>query len=1682
MKKALYIGICCLLMLNVLLFPGMDIAHAATVDSVVSNPAQLKASPGNNQVTLSWGAVTGATSYKVKRSTVNGGPYDTLVASNVTNPTFTDSTVQNGTTYYYVVTAVSSAAESMISNQARAVPYTPVAGAPAAPADVAGAANDGSVELTWSAVSGATSYAVKRSVVSGGPYTTLTSTLTTTSYTDTSVTNGTTYYYIVAAANASGESAISEEAAVSPAMVITVAQNGTGDFSNIKSALESIPANNTTRKIIYIKAGSYNEKLSVTVPYVSMIGEGKDKTRIFYNDNEFTPVSGNGTATLPALDTATLTVGGTKDRADGTRTTANYFYAANLSIENASDVTKGRALAARVISDQVVFENVRFVGYQDTLYTGVTYYDKTGRQYYRNCEIKGSVDFIYGPSTAAVFDQCDIVSMNGPSRSGGYITAGATQNAAGELPGFVFMNSRLLKDSTTQGKHYLGRPWQDQPTVRYINTWMDDHIHQDGWAEMTDNLTYFYSEYNSTGPGASPSTRKLAADTDPAHFAMTAEQASNLTIPRIFGGWDPSIRVVYPKIFESVTPVVDPALPDGVLGSYMKPVLVYMEVNNDLPAANRVQYRINNGPWVTYTSAFTVSDAGANTVEYRYVDAAGRAGTSKKISLNINLAENTRTPAFPGAEGGGMYATGGRGGSVYVVNNLLDYAEGALPIPGSFRDAVSQPNRTIIFSVSGTIHLAQPLTIGKPNLTIAGQTAPGDGIALSGYAVKIGSGTSTAGGNIIVRYIRFRGGETLLDDTFNITGDNVILDHVSGSWSTDELFSSENNKNFTLQWSFITDSLNHSIHTKGPHGYGGIWGGSNATFAHNLITNHVNRNPRFARATDIPNYPQKIDFRNNVIYNWAGNTIYGGEMATGINIVNNYFKPGPNTYNSFSRIVAPSAGDAGGGAFYISGNYMVGDPEVTANNLVKNANGSYKAINPDSTFTLKTTPFIYPDANDSIGGPTTTDTAEAAYQKVLLHGGASLPKRDSLDARIVNEVKNGTGRTVNKIANDGGLPELLSVPAPMDSDGDGMPDTWEAAHGLDPNDNGLDSNGNKIAGNPNGSFGDMDGNGYTNLEDYINSLADTPVQSNPIVSVDTPAKHQAFVVNDPIQLSATATAAASGATIAKVIFYDRDQKIAEVSSAPYQFTWTDAVEGQHYIYAKAIDSNGVMTLSDAVIAYVNGPANAAPWSSQDVGTVQIPGTANMTGTAYKVKGSGEIDINGTSDAFHYVYQPVKGNFELYANVSFESEYDEDVKAGFMLRESLDPASKATGVFLSTDPTDDFSVDTSGRKISVINRTAAGSKYKEQLRRSSSLKAPYWIKMERVANKVSGYVSKDGVDWSLVASNDVDYGETVYVGMAVDAPKTTTNIDYLMAANFTDLHLYGSAEFTLDNAASGTVETPAYIITGTVKDRAKISVVNNGVSVVDAVYTEAGGTFSKPITLNEGVNTIVVSASNEELFGSSVSSKTIVVTYNKTSVVYTPSVHIPNVVNSHSYSLVGSISRDASVTVMVNGKVVLDHVKQLKNVSFTVPISLKEGSNEIVVSSVDDYQVSGYQTYQVTYVKNWGDQLFNVAGLTLTDRSGNAVSGLVSSSDVVAAISVHNNSAVSQNGVLVIGLFDQQNRMVRYSIVSNMFASGEDKQMKAILRVPDIVLGYQLKAFVWDSTTSQIRISNEVTIR
>lgn len=437
--------------------------------------------------------------------------------------------------------------------------------------------------------------------------------------------------------------------------------------------------------------------------------------------------------------------------------------------------------------------------------------------------------------------------------------------------------------------------------------------------------------------------------------------------------------------------------------------------------------------------------------------------------------------AFPGAEGFGKFTTGGRGGKVYIVSNLDDDGE------GSFRKAATAKEPAIIvFAISGTIHLQSPLTI-KGNKTIAGQTAPGDGICIADHPVGLG------GDNIIIRYMRFRLGDRFQnkgkvhgsghDDAFGASRrKNIIIDHCSMSWSTDEVCSVYGGDSTTLQWNIISEPLNYSYHFEEgdtdfeKHGYGGIWGGRHLSAHHNLFAHCLSRNPRF-NGVRLGSEQELVDFRNNVIYNWGHNSVYGGEGGN-YNVVNNYYKYGPSTNkNVLYRIVNPSKNQVTGfGKFFVSGNYTDGSEEITSDNEkgIDMGNGGTKA---DKKEALVNTSFPVI--------PVPEQTAKEAYYEIIRHGGCSLPARDTLDQRILRNVFERNGRIIDV---QGGYPHrtpyeqtvtawpsLKSLPAPIDTDKDGMPDEWELKNNLDPAD-------------PADAMKTSLHRYYTNIEVYINSL------------------------------------------------------------------------------------------------------------------------------------------------------------------------------------------------------------------------------------------------------------------------------------------------------------------------------------------------------------------------------------------------------------------------------------------------------------------------------------------------------------------------------------------------------------------------------------------------------------------
>jgi pectate lyase len=418
-------------------------------------------------------------------------------------------------------------------------------------------------------------------------------------------------------------------------------------------------------------------------------------------------------------------------------------------------------------------------------------------------------------------------------------------------------------------------------------------------------------------------------------------------------------------------------------------------------------------------------------------------------------AENAPSlPAFPGAEGFGASTPGGRGGKVLFVTTLEDSG------PGSFRAACEADGpRTVIFRVSGTITLKKSITVTKPFLTIAGQTAPGDGICLRGHTFGV------ATHDVVVRYLRSRlGDESKVEsDCIDVLhgADNVIIDHCSATWSVDECLSlAGRNANITVQWCLIGEALNQSIHGKGRHGYGSLARADGpVTFHHNLWLHNDARNPRmgdnYGRGEKFPTF----DVRNNVIYDFGGTASGLTQGRLKVNYVANYIRPGPS-----SRAKTPiSIGGPSDLQFFIRDNIYEGNDELTRDN-----SKFFSPVEIDGKRQVNT-------VEQPFGAPAiTTVPAKDPVAHVLANVGASLPRRDAVDARLVEQVRTRTGKIINSQQEVGGWPNLQSSPAPVDSDHDGMPDDWETRRGLNPRD---PADGAKVAQS-----------GYTNLEEYLNGI------------------------------------------------------------------------------------------------------------------------------------------------------------------------------------------------------------------------------------------------------------------------------------------------------------------------------------------------------------------------------------------------------------------------------------------------------------------------------------------------------------------------------------------------------------------------------------------------------------------
>ncbi|ACQ81604.1 hypothetical protein Bcav_3362 [Beutenbergia cavernae DSM 12333] len=745
--------------------------------------------------------------------------------------------------------------------------------------------------------------------------------------------------------------------------------------------------------------------------------------------------------------------------------------------------------------------------------------------------------------------------------------------------------------------------------------------------------------------------------------------------------------------------------------------------------------------------------------------ALGVGAALAPVGLQTAQADDAvRVPAFPGAEGCGRWVTGGRGGSVYVVTTLADSG------PGSLRDAVSASNRTVVFAVSGTIELASRLDIKGSNVTVAGQTAPGDGICIAGYPTRV------AGSNVVVRYLRCRMGDVTgveEDAMWARRTQDVVIDHCSLTWSTDEALSVYENVNVTVQWCLVAESLTMSVNHKGRHGYGGIWGGDNVTYHHNLIAHHTNRNPRFApRADSGVDAPLLVDHRNNVIYNWGFNSSYGGESSDGINMIGNYYRPGPNTLTEVEgRIVEPVITNLGGpGDWFVDGNVVEGFPDVTADNWL--------GVHGD-------VPYIRLDAPATLSDGVETDDAAVALDRVLDGVGAILPRRDAVDARIVADVRAGRGRHINSQSEVGGWPELHSAPALLDTDGDGIPDEWEIAHGLDPFD---PSDGSAV--------GD---DGYTNLERYLNSITAIGAP-NPEVRIVSPVLDSVVRLRsaDPgatTALTVRAVARGQGARIAAVEVRAGDRLLGTASAPPYAVTWADAPEGTHYVTATAIDATGSATGSSAIAVHVVRGTDLGPWRSHDLGGVPIRGAAGAVGAelgadgtprTIAVRGSGSI--GGTADTCQFVYRELVGDGELVTRVdSYRKAYPE-LLGGLMIRRGLGPSAPSATLALTWVG--------NGLVSRVVTRATerAAAEWTQFPARAEEypIAAPYWLRLRRTGTLVAGAISADGVTWHDVGTAEIALAEKAYVGLAVDGHQEANEIHNYGGLTFSETALTAGA--------------------------------------------------------------------------------------------------------------------------------------------------------------------------------------------------------------------------------------------------------------------------------------------------
>lgn len=756
-------------------------------------------------------------------------------------------------------------------------------------------------------------------------------------------------------------------------------------------------------------------------------------------------------------------------------------------------------------------------------------------------------------------------------------------------------------------------------------------------------------------------------------------------------------------------------------------------------------------------------------------------------------------PAFPGAEGGGKYTLGARGASsptVYHVTNLNTKGT------GSFADAVSKPGKIIVFDVGGTIHLNGTFTIKNSNLTILGQTAPGDGITLLGGDISIARGVE----NIIMRYLRVRptdinGGEP--DGIGGRWNKNIIIDHCSASWGVDELLtlyagSSENatpSSNMTVQNCLATESLRMSNHFKGAHGYGAIFGGTNSTWHHNLLAHHDSRSPRLDREL------QNTDVRNNVIYNWGQtNSAYGGEpysynnvtqTPSNVNWINNYYKFGPGTASKIkNRIfdISNAYPDVSKSNFYFDGNYMYGDANVTTNN--------WSGVNNSSAANKLSAPIDMGEYELS-----ETQSAEEAYNTVLADAGATLPKRDSIDARIIADVKNQTGRIINNADEVAGLVDIPTTKRVFS-----IPDDWKSENGM-----GTASETNIVKS---GQYA-----GYTWIEAYVNDwTSKQSAPTNPSIVVTNPAiqsisdtidgkqinngNWEVLTVDFDLNYCAEASPSSDDTYITKIEIYDGSKLVKTVNDSTVNTDIT-LTPGTHYISSRAYNNKGESTQSPTSIVYAKSYSDPGDFSHAQIGTTAFDGEggSSLDNGVYTIMGSGAIGAGKGSDTCDFMYKEIKGDFDISVKADQVPKFENGELCGIMLRENLNGNSRMA---MLSDGWLKY-----GQNVKAVYRTSQGGKSIVSWFKNSSGKeisnsdtydtskteyrVPQYLRMQRKGDVITLSVSDSGTNWkdnprqpqTITISG---LAETLYVGLAVDSIQGTPRKEYMAEAKFSNLKL------------------------------------------------------------------------------------------------------------------------------------------------------------------------------------------------------------------------------------------------------------------------------------------------------